>query len=161
MTIEAPVHFLGRNAPEHAATNPCVGCSAPCCRLLLSPQAAPQTFMELDYLSYVVLLAGVELVISEDGAWQVGRWGRCAHLTDAALCAVHDTNAKPRTCVYFNPYNCWYKRNFEVAAADAPDVVRLDRAAYGRLLEQVVVAEDGALVRVPTWPELRTLVTSA
>lgn len=160
MTAETAVRFLGRNAPEHAATNPCLDCSAPCCRLLLSPHATPQTFMDLDYLAYVVLLEGVELIISEDGSWQIGRWGRCAHLTEGALCGVHATDAMPRTCVYFNPFNCWYKRNFEVAAADAPDVVRLDRAAFDRLLRAVVVADDGGLAEVPTWAELRALVSA-
>lgn len=156
---DAPVHFLGRNAPVHAATNPCDGCSAPCCRLLLRPHPAPQTFMDLDYLSYVVLVEGVELVLGEDGSWKIGTWGRCVYLTDEALCGVHGTDAKPKTCVFFNPYQCWYKRNFEVRAAEAPDVVRFDRAAFDRLLELVVVADDGRLVSVPPWSQLRSLVS--
>jgi hypothetical protein len=157
---DVPVNFLGRNAPEHAARNPCDGCPAPCCKLLLLPVAAPQTFMELDYLAYAVMLGDVELIIGEDGSWKIGKWGRCVHLTDTERCGVHGTDAKPKTCVFFNPYQCWYKRNFVGKPADAPDVIRLDRAAFDRLLELVVIDDDGTVGYVPSWNDLRKLVST-
>jgi len=117
--------------------------------------------MDLDFLSYAVMLGDVELVIAEDGSWRIATWGRCVHLTDDARCGVHGTDAKPKTCVFFNPYQCWYKRNFEGDPADAPDVVRLDRHSFSRLLERVVVDDDGSLAEVPTWKELRALVSAS
>ena len=35
--------------------NPCVGCPAPCCRMLLSPHVPPRTLKEVDHMRFVLL----------------------------------------------------------------------------------------------------------
>jgi hypothetical protein len=54
-------HLVEENKPgqpknflEMAGENACSGCSAPCCRVLLVPHPTPVTFMDLDYIRYVV-----------------------------------------------------------------------------------------------------------
>ena len=155
-----PVEAVGRNArgfTEVSEGNPCDGCSAPCCRMVLTPHPTPQTFLALDYVRYLLGFAGTEVIVSRDGTWQQLSHRACV-LLDAAQsrCTVHGTPRKPKVCVFFDPYGCWYKRNFTVA--DPPDIVRLDLARFEILLTTCQFDDDGRLTHVPSWDELRTLV---
>lgn len=156
-----PVQAIGRNArrfTDLAEANPCDGCSAPCCRIVLTSHPTPQTFMDLDYIRYLLGFPGTELIVSRDGAWQQLSHRTCG-LLDAAdsRCTVHGTVRKPKVCVFFNPYRCWYKRNFTVA--DPPDIVRLDLSRFEAMLDACVFDDNGQLTQVPPWELLRDLVS--
>jgi Fe-S-cluster containining protein len=153
---EEPVAFLGRNFPGAAADNPCEGCSAPCCQVVLTTHKTPASFMDLDYLRYLCGFPDIELIVDEAGEWRVASWKRCGFLTDDALCGVHGTARKPKTCVFFNPHGCWYRRNFH-EKGEAPDIARLNAAAFEAMLAQVVIDDAGNIESVPSWQELRRL----
>jgi hypothetical protein len=142
---------------EAADGNPCAGCSAPCCRMLLIPHPTPMTFMDLDYIRYMLGFRRVGMVLSSDGTWQVAVDDVCSLLDqETNLCTVHGTPRKPKTCVFFNPYRCWYKRNF--AGDDSPDLIRIDSEGFEILLAQVRFGDDGQIVELPSWEALRTLI---
>lgn len=155
-----PVEAIGRNArqfTEMAEANPCDGCSAPCCRIVLTPHPTPQTFNDLDYIRYLLGFPGIELIVARDGTWQQLSHRTCNLLDPAeARCTVHGTARKPKVCVFFSPYRCWYKRNFTVAAP--PDIVRLDLSRFELLLGACVLDENGRLTQIPSWEQLRDLV---
>jgi Fe-S-cluster containining protein len=139
---------------DAARGNPCDGCAAPCCRMLLIPHPTPTTFMDLDYIRYMLGFPRVGMVLNRDGTWQVAIDEVCGFLDhETNLCTVHGTERKPKTCVFFNPYRCWYKRNF--ARAEPPDLVRMDRDIFERILELVRFDEHGDIVELPTWETVR------
>jgi len=141
---------------DTARGNPCEGCAAPCCRMLLIPHPTPTTFMDLDYIRYMLGFPRVGMVINRDGTWQVTIDEVCDFLDqETNLCTVHGTDRKPKTCVFFNPYRCWYKRNF--AAGEPPDLVQIDRDVLERLLGLVRFDEHGDIVELPTWETIRFL----
>jgi hypothetical protein len=155
-----PLSAVGRNGHgffELAEGNPCDGCSAPCCRMVLSPHPTPRRFADLDYIRYLLGFPDSEMVVSRDGTWQHLMHKACGLLDLAqSRCSVHNTPRKPKICVAFDPYKCWYKRNFTVA--DPPDIVRLDISRFEMMLTACLFDDNGALIEVPSWEQLRALV---
>ena len=168
-SAEQPVAFLGRNSGtrtfgEHAEDNPCVGCSAPCCRLTFVPQDEPRTFRALDRLRFLVAHEDHELVLDRQGRWQLGINRPCRMLDQPTnLCTVHGTPRKPKICVYFNPYGCWYKRNFHDPDGTLvpPDLIRMDLDGFERIVERVTFDAEGNIVDVPPYDELRRLAAGS
>lgn len=142
---------------EWMEESPCDGCPAPCCRLHLSPAKVPETVTDLDYLRYSLLFPGNELLVGADGSWMLARWQECSALEPGSCsCSLHATPAKPQVCVHFNPYNCWYKRNF--TTAEPPDLYRLDRARFELWVESIGLDEDGLIVSAPPFEEAREML---
>jgi hypothetical protein len=149
---------VGNNFIDSAQGSPCEGCSAPCCRLLLIPHPVPKTFMDLDYLRYMLGFPELRLLISANGEWQVMLERTCTLLDPVtSRCTVHGTPRKPKTCVFFNPYRCWYKRNFGNGHGPI-DAVRLDGEAFELLLQGVTFDEEQNIAGIPSWDELKELV---
>ena len=155
---------IGRNGRTFAAlseeANPCVGCSAPCCRVLLAPHPTPTTFSDLDYIRYALGFPATEMVVHRDGSWQMLSHRACTLLDgETSLCTVHGTSRKPKVCAFFNPYRCWYKRNF--TTDDPPDIVRLDSARFELLLEAVSFDDEERIEAIPSWEALHAIVHGA
>src|SRR3712207_5664059 len=94
------VQIRGKNFFEKTEENPCLNCSAPCCRMLLIPHPAPNTFMDLDYIRYMVGFQNVKMVLNRDGSWQVLVERPCQLLDQSTnRCTAHNTPRKPKTCV--------------------------------------------------------------
>jgi hypothetical protein len=158
--MEQPVTHRGHAFQDYAEMNPCDGCSAPCCRMLLIPHPAPSTFMDLDYIVYMLGFPGIEMVLNRNGEWQVLVNQVCRFLDESTnRCTIHGTPEKPKTCVFFNPYRCWYKQNFSTPAA--PDVIRLDLRAMKEVLCHVRFGPEGNVLEIPTWEAIRELVVDS
>jgi hypothetical protein len=162
VTSDVPVHFLGRASTsfaEQAEGSPCDGCSAPCCRLTIVPQPEPRTFRGLDNLRFLIAHEDHELLLDRSGKWQLSITRPCSLLTDDNRCSVHGTSAQPKICVYFNPYGCWYKRNFH-EVDEPPDLIRMDLDGFDRIVARVTFDDDGGVVDVPPYDELRRLAAT-
>jgi hypothetical protein len=144
--------------PEIVAENPCIGCSAPCCRILLIPHPTPATLMDLDYIRYMLGFQGVQMILTREGQWRILVEQQCGLLDSASCrCTVHGTARKPKTCVYFNPYHCWYKRNFH-NTKEAPDLIRINTQSLELLLQHVRFDEDCKITDTPPWELVRELL---
>jgi Fe-S-cluster containining protein len=91
---KAPVRALNQNHGkgffEIASNSPCTGCFAYCCRMLLIPHQTPTTFMDLDYILYMLGFPGIEMVLNSEGQWQVLVNQICGFLDQKTnLCTVH------------------------------------------------------------------------
>jgi hypothetical protein len=155
-----PVSAVGRNGRTFDSLtqqSPCDGCSAPCCRILITPHPTPLSFSDLDYIRYVLGFPRTEMIVHKDGTWQMATHRACSLLDEEhGLCTVHGTPRKPKVCVYFDPYKCWYKRNFTTPRP--PDIVRLDADRFERLLAVCAFDENGAISEIPRWEQLRAVV---
>jgi len=110
---------------------------------------------------YMLLFEDAELLLSKDGSWSTMMRRVCTRLDcEQGRCTVHDSPEQPRTCFFFNPYNCWYKRNFH-ATDDPPDVVRMGVEGYDAILALVQLDEAGNVIGVPTWEQARAAVRAA
>lgn len=147
----------GDNFMEKAEENPCLDCSAPCCRLLLIPHPTPATFMDMDYLRYMVAFEGVEMILTSDGHWQVLVDRTCRLLDpETNRCMVHGTSRKPKTCAFFNPHRCWYRRNFD-RSADPPDVIRIGMPVLEAILPLIRFDKEGNIIEIPAWELIREI----
>jgi hypothetical protein len=136
------------NFQDFNQRNPCSGCPAPCCRVLVSTYPVPTTFMQLDYLKYALHFPGAEILVTRTGDWSIIKWGNCCEFEERTLtCKLHNTPEKPRTCVAYNPHNCWYKRIFVLN--DEPEAYRLNLARFNEWIRDIRFNEDGKMTASP------------
>lgn len=136
--------------------NPCTSCSAPCCKMLLLPYQAPNTFMEMDYIRYSLGFHGIRMLLYKDGMWQIQVEQTCRHLiTETNRCSVHNTPKQPKTCSFFNPHQCFYKRNF--TGSQSPDLLKINLERFEILLNHVVFDEEGKITQIPSFETMEAL----
>ncbi len=140
-----------------AMESPCATCdTAPCCSHLPLPGFPIENLMQFDHARYLLGFDGMELGLSADGEWSVFYTRACRFLDPADNgCTLHGTDAQPRICQHYNPYQCWYKR----ALVDivSPEHLRIDRRRFAVLSEYVRFDEHRQLIGVPTWEALHEL----
>jgi len=133
---------------EFGERNPCTGCPAPCCLMQLIPHRPPATFMDIDFMHYMLLFPNTEVVITFNGEWSLIKWEQCTEFDPITLtCKLHNTPQKPRTCTMYNPYNCWYKKSFVLD--DTQQVYRLNLERFSVWVEELQFAEDGQIISAP------------
>jgi|WetSurMetagenome_2_1015567.scaffolds.fasta_scaffold643876_1 hypothetical protein len=136
------------NFERFSQANPCAGCPAPCCQLQLIPHRTPATFMEIDFLHYMLMFPRTEVVVTINGDWSIVKWENCGEFEAAAhTCRLHNTAAKPRTCAMYNPYNCWYKKSF--VGRNSQQLYRLNLARFEVWVNELQFAEDGKIMTAP------------
>jgi len=128
--------------------NPCQNCEAPCCKMLLIPYQTPNTFMDLDYIRYMLGFPGVNMILHKNGTWQVQIEENCNHLNlENNLCKLHDSPQKPKTCSFFNPHNCFYKRNF--TGDHIRNIIKINAHSFGIIVNQIKFDELGNIISIP------------
>jgi len=136
------------NFQEFNRRNPCTGCPAPCCRMQVSPYTAPADFMQVDHIKYLLNFPNTEILITRSGDWHLVRWGNCCEFEVRDLtCKLHNTPDKPRICVNYNPYNCWYKRIFVIN--EPPEAYRLNSARFKEWVNGIRFNEQGKVTTTP------------
>jgi hypothetical protein len=161
ISIEKVLNVGSKNFFEKAEENPCSGCSVPCCSMLLIPHPTPTTFMDIDYIRYMVGFPTVQMILSSNGQWQVLIEQTCLLLDQKTnLCTVHNTPRKPKTCVFFNPHRCWYKSGFH-KTENPPDLIRIDMELFEAILHHIRFDEEGNIIEIPTWEFLRSLTNNS
>lgn len=157
ITVERSTNGQRKNFLEMAEENICASCSAPCCRVLLVPHPTPATFMDLDYIRYVVGFNSAQMILNSDGRWQLFIEQACRLLDlETNLCTAHATPRQPKTCVYYNPHRCWYKRNFDKSERP-PELIRIDMDKLESILPHVRFDKEGNILEIPKWEAIREL----
>jgi len=134
--------------------NPCEACIAPCCKMVLIDYPPPSTFMDMDYIRFMLGFPSIRVILRKDGIWQVKIIEDCSYLEpDTNKCKVHYTERQPKTCSYYNPYNCWYKRNF--LNNEAPEVLEFNSQQFEKLLSIIQFDEEDKISRIPKWEEIK------
>lgn len=146
-----------RNFEQLKLANPCHNCEAPCCKMLLIPYPTPNTFMDLDYVKYMLGFPGINMILYKNGTWQVQVEQNCRHLNlENNLCDLHGTPHKPKTCSFFNPYNCFYKHNF---IGDNPrSIIKIDANSFEILINQIQFDELGKIISIPAQEVIERIV---
>lgn len=138
--------------------HPCSGCPAPCCSIHLMGARTPANLMDLDWLTFSLNFPDHEVILDKSNQFTLIRWATCRHFeTETHKCKVHNTEAQPRTCVYYNPWKCWYKDNF--TTDDPPGLVRMNAARFQVFLSEVVLDENNAIVSHPNMMMAKSLTS--
>lgn len=136
------------NFAEFGQSNPCFGCPAPCCRMQIMPCNLPSSFMDLDYVRYMLLFPDTEVIVRKNGTWSLIKWVQCSAFDDTkCLCKLHNTPKKPNICKTYDAYNCWYKKNFVLT--DSPEIYRLNLERFDVWVKEIQFAENGNIVSAP------------
>ena len=56
-----------RSYDDLANQSRCTGCSAACCRMVLFPVARPQTFLDVDYIRFLLGFPSLEIQQAAEG----------------------------------------------------------------------------------------------
>lgn len=147
--IMEPTYKNGTGFDQLKSANPCHKCEAPCCKMLLIPYPTPNTFMDLDYIKYMLGFPKINMILHKSGSWQVQVEQNCTHLNpENNLCELHNTPDKPKTCSFFNPYNCFYKHNF--TGSHARSIIKINALAFEILINQIYFDEFGNIISIPS-----------
>lgn len=145
----------GKSYYEIVEINPCEGCPAPCCKMLLTPQQLPQTIRDIDHMRYSILFENSEIALSSGGDWSLIKWQNCTLLEQKkCTCSVHGTSKQPLICKDFSPHQCWYKRNF-VKGESQSDIYRLNRQRFEIWIEEIAFDELGVITSFPDFEQIR------
>lgn len=148
----------GKKFSELRGDNPCEGCPAPCCQMLVTPNPAPRTMREIDHMHYSIQFKNVEIAIAPNGEWSLVRWEQCNLFKEkSCTCSVHNTPKQPIICRDYSPFQCWYKRNF-VDNQSSPDVYRLNRERFELWLSEIVFNDSGIITSFPEFLKAKEMV---
>jgi Fe-S-cluster containining protein len=146
------------NFTELAAKNPCEGCPAPCCQMQVLPWVPPKNLMGIDHILFCLQFPGTEFIVSEAGEFSIVKWAMCSLFNEKkCICSVHSTPKQPLTCVHFNPYQCWYKRNF-VDVVMSPNIYRLNLERYAVWVKKIEFNDDHTITAFPSFQEAQELL---
>jgi hypothetical protein len=136
---------------------PCAGCSAYCCKVLIFPMERPADISGLDYVQFCLGFPGIRLSIS-DTQWAILVDTECRHLKQNR-CSVFGLPERPLACRYYDEWRCSYKFQFE--RPESAGVLRVGLEQYRQLLASIEFDANGAVQRIPAVEDLRRLVNGA
>jgi hypothetical protein len=138
-----------KNFSEFNVEYPCEECSSPCCKYIIVPYKTPNTWMDIDFVKYLLNFPKINVTVSKDGAWCILVNQDCIHFDAASQkCKIHQTPEQPKTCSYFNPYQCNYKSNLY---KDPSSIYILDREKFEHWVQFLRFDENGRLVDAPSF----------
>lgn len=127
--------------------------------MITFPHRRPQTFLDVDYMRYMLNFPNIEILIDSDGEWSVAVLQTCRHLDTASKkCKVYGTPRRPRICNSYSADQCWYHRNF--VSSRPPELVRLDSERFEAMLRFLGFDDLGRIVQAPSWEQLREIAGS-
>lgn len=149
-----PVYELVPTYRNSQLQEPCNGCAAHCCKVLMFPVDRPADLTGLDYLKFCLGFPGIRVGIS-DGQWAILVDTKCRHLS-LNRCSIFGRPERPLVCRYYDEWRCAYKLHFE--RAESAGVLYVGLEQYRRLLESIELDRNGSVQGWPPIAELRKLV---
>jgi len=129
---------------------PCTECNAPCCRYLQIPYKTPTTWMDMDFIGYILNFPKVTVTVSKSGVWGILIQQDCKHLDATTMkCNIHGTSEQPKTCVYFNPYQCNYKLNLNDENPETLYVLDFEKFKYW--VQYLKFDKNGLIIDAPDY----------
>jgi hypothetical protein len=147
VTAVRPVHHYG----DAEVIDPCHGCEAYCCKVLIFNRGLPTEASQLEFLRYCLGFPAVEVGVADDG-WALIVHTTCRHL-DGNRCSVFGTDQRPLKCGYYDAITCRYRGHFGTPRPD--DILRVRREQFGIVADSLVFDDLGRVVAVPPVAVLR------
>ncbi len=141
------VHHFG----DAQVTNPCQGCEAYCCKVLVFNRGLPIEASQLEFLRYCLGFPAVEVGVADDG-WALIVHTRCRHL-DGNRCSVFGTDERPLQCSYYDAVGCGYRGHFGTPRPE--DILRIRREHFELVADSLVFDNVGRVVAIPPVAVLR------
>lgn len=154
-----PPTGMGRAVPydDPAVQQPCAGCAAHCCQVLVFNQAIPTRVADLDRILYLLGFPSIELVVAE-GDWSILVHTRCRHLRGTE-CGLFGQPERPLKCGALPAVGCEYKPM--LGAYDPDRQLRIRADLFPVLQNSLAYASDGTVLAVPPVPLINQLMQDA
>lgn len=146
-----------RRYGDPEVSDPCQGCGAWCCKMLVFNRGLPGDASQLEFLRYCLGFPGVEVGVAVDN-WAVIVRTRCRHL-DGNRCSVFGTDERPLRCSNYDALGCGYRGHFGVPRPD--DIVRVSRDQFGLVADSIVFDDLGRIMAIPPVDVLRNRLEDA
>jgi hypothetical protein len=142
-----PVHHFG----DAQVSDPCDGCEAYCCKLLIFSRGLPAEVAQLEFMRYCLGFPAVEVGVADD-SWALIVHTKCRHL-DGNRCSVFGTDQRPLKCDYYDAVGCSYRGHFGTPRPD--DILRVQREQFRMVVDSLVFDDLGRVVAIPPVAVLR------
>ena len=152
-----PENSSVRRYSDAEVTNPCEGCGAWCCKMLVFNRGLPGDASQLEFLRYCLGFPGVEVGVAADN-WAVIVRTTCRHL-EGNRCSVYGTEERPLRCSSYDALGCGYRGHFGKPRPD--DIVRVSRDQFGLVADSIVFDDLGRIRAIPPVGVLRNRLEDA
>jgi hypothetical protein len=146
-----------RRYADPQVSDPCQGCGAWCCKMLVFNRGLPGDASQLEFLRYCLGFPGVEVGVSAEG-WAVIVRTTCRHL-EGNRCSVYGTDERPLKCSYYDALSCGYRGHFSQPRPD--DIVRVSRDQFGIVTSSIMFDDLGRILAIPPIEVLRNRLEEA
>jgi hypothetical protein len=146
-----------RRYSDPEVSDPCQGCGAWCCKMLVFNRGVPGDASQLEFLRYCLGFPGVEVGVAADN-WAVIVRTACRHL-DGNRCSVYGTEERPLRCSSYDALGCGYRGHFGKPRPD--DIVRVSRDQFGLVADSIVFDDLGRIRAIPPMEVLRNRLEDA
>jgi len=131
---------------DPAVTQPCVGCEAWCCKVLVFSRGLPADSAQVDFLRYCLGFPNVQVGVADD-SWAVVVRTTCRHLDADNKCSVFGTPDRPMKCTYYDAMTCTYREHFGTAVPD--DMVLVSYDQFALMADSIMFDQFGRILALP------------
>ena len=114
---------------------------------------------DIDHIRFLLGFPGIELGVGSN-LWTLNVYTTCRNLIrkedGAGRCAVFGQPERPKTCIVYDEQRCAYRQQFSKGRAH--EYVRVRMSEFPILKDQVFFNDDGYVIKLPNWEELRTAI---
>jgi hypothetical protein len=108
--------------------------------------------MDLDYIRYLLNFYKISVTVSKKGDWSILMDLNCINFdSEKHNCRVHGRPEQPKTCAYFNPYQCVYKKDLTEDQKDQRTIYKLDREMFDHWVQFIQFDENGSIIDAPSF----------
>ncbi|MGH9116115.1 MAG: hypothetical protein ACRDWW_09850 [Acidimicrobiales bacterium] len=149
--------YAARSYADAEVADPCQGCEAWCCHVLVFGRDLPQNASQLDFFKYCLGFPSVELGVTGE-SWTVLVRTTCRHLA-GGRCSVYGSDERPLRCGYYDALKCSYRDHF--GNPRPAEMVRVAPEHFPVLAASVVFDDSGRVRRLPSPDLLRDRIEEA
>ncbi len=141
---------------KEAKQSPCLACnSVLCCSLLTLTEFTLLTLSDLDLISYYLNFRDIVVILDRSGECHIYYSKACRFFNNQSkTCSIHNQPSQSATCVYYNPYRCFYKNLNDDKKLIQYGSIWLDHERLEYLSEQIGFDESRNIVQMPNYEKL-------
>ena len=131
-------------------SNPCSGCAAYCCRVLVFPLPAPSDRREVSFYRYIAGFPGLEVALTPRG-YIVQCFSKCQHLTESNQCELFNKARRPVFCSTYDAWRCSFVPTYKNGTSL---LRRLNRDEWAIVESMFCYGEEGGVTHIPVYEEV-------
>ena len=141
---------------KEARKSTCINCdSFKCCSLLALTKYPLLSLSDLDVTAYYLNFSDIIVILDRGGECHIYYSKACRFFNkESKTCSVHNQPLQSATCVYYNPYRCFYKKVNDDKHQIQHGHIWLDHERLNYISGRIGFDEKRNIVQMPDYTKL-------